>query len=93
MQSLLYGFSILITLIQLRYEVIQIVHNIIIYVKFNQGRRQGVCLEGGQNVSLLLREPKNFAPALKKSQRRGGGGGGGLRHIFFDFKNFSNKLS
>ena len=32
-----------------------------------QGRRQGVCLGGGgQNVTLLLREPNNFAPALKK---------------------------
>ena len=39
---------------------------------YMQGRREGVCLGGGQNVSLLLREPQNFA-----------GGGGGLWHIFF----------
>ena len=35
---------------------------------------------GGKNVSLLLREPKNFAPALKNNNnnnRSAGGGGGG----------------
>ena len=32
----------------------------------------GCLLRGGQNVSLLLREPKKFAPALKKSLSGGG---------------------
>ena len=44
----------------------------------NQGRRQGVCLGGGQtwqNVSLLLR-------VLRQPFERGGGGGGGLLYIF-----------
>ena len=53
----------------------------------NQGRRQGVCLGGGgggggggqngQNVSLLLREAKHFAPSL--------------RHISFRLQKFFNK--
>ena len=41
---------------------------------------------GGQNVSLLLREPQIFAPALTKSL---GGGGGDSNKIFFPTsKNF-----
>ena len=53
--------------------------------------------EGGQNcqnVLQLLRDPKNFAPALKESlSGGGGGGGGGLRHIVFPSStNFPNKF-
>ena len=37
-------------------------------------------------VSLLLCEPSNFAPALKKSFSGGGGGGGGGGGFFLDFQ-------
>ena len=45
-----------------------------------EGAEPGCLLEGGggqncQNVSLLLCEPYNFAPALKKSLTQRGGGG------------------
>ena len=54
-------------------------------IEGRRGRRQGVYLGGGggKNVSLLLREPKNFAPALKKSGGGWGGGGGGDSDNFF----------
>ena len=44
------------------------------------GRRQGGLLrEGKMPHYILLRQPWNAAPALKKLLN--GGGGGGLRHI------------
>ena len=56
---------------------------------YRQGRRQAVCLGGGgggncKNVSLLLREPYNFSPALKESLSGGSGGrgGGGYPYTF-----------
>ena len=48
---------------------------------------------GGRDVSLLLREAKNFAPALKKKVAQRGGGGGGVGDsdtFFFRLKNFFN---
>ena len=65
----------------------------IIWATVERGRGTGAppgCLlrGGGQNVSLLLREPKNFAPA------RGGGGGGGRgtrTHFFFRLQTIFQK--
>ena len=44
---------------------------------------------GGQNVSLLLREPKQIGASPGKSRSAGGGGGGGDSDTFLsDFKIF-----
>ena len=51
------------------------------------GAAPGCLLRGErQNVSLVLREPKIFAPALKRSLS--GGGGGGTPTHFSDFNFF-----
>ena len=61
-----------------------------IHVYLYAGAAPGCLLRGGggggQNVSLLLRDAKNFAPALKKPL----GGGGGLQHIFFRLQKLFN---
>ena len=58
-------------------------------VDFLTGAAPGCLLswEGGGAKCLAAGEPKNFAPALKKSLSGGGGGGGGSDTFYFsDFQ-------